>query len=371
MPQAKHYSFIGAALLLLLIFSCQEKRLSLKYKSVPFQSKDYQLALNDSSMVEDWVYDAKDNLFASWNAATYSIDLYDLQKQSFQKRYFLFPEGPFGIGNVEALVFEGEFISAVDPVRNIRVKINLVSGEKELFRIVNPQNQSVFDDYNINIVNEFSSKPYLGDHHQIWPITPNEDFLSEEYYSGNVFLLDDYKLLGHWPKAYRDYYFGLLGEPSFSYSDSLLFLSFPVDQEVKIFDFSGEEQESVFLSSEYFNPFEGMTREEPDLQQETNMTITENWFLKTIYNQGKLIRFEKESQELKNINGRLNSKLFGKWRLVWIDLNRPEMIYTMDLPEKELFLPISFPYGNGILIKKITDQNEDFADFVFVSLDIQ
>jgi hypothetical protein len=183
--------------------------------------------------------------------------------------------------------------------------------------------------------------------------------------------LNDSKLLGEWPKAYRDYYFGLLGEPSFSYSDSLIFLSFPVDHEVQVFDYSGEKQESIFLSSEDFNPIEGMSRQDPDLQQETNMTITENWFLKTIYHQGKLIRLEKVSQELKDINGRLNSKLFGKWRLVWIDLNRPETVFTMELPEKELFLPISFPYENGLLIKKIADQNEDFADFVFVSLDIQ
>jgi hypothetical protein len=370
MRLTKRVYFWGAesVLLLFILFSCKQNT-TVTYVSQNYKGEDYRLALNDSSIIEDWIYDVKQNKLAIWNSSIYSIDIYNLDSRSFENRIFLSEEGPYGIGNVESIAFLDSGITAIDPIKKVRLNISFETNKKEIIRLVNLENQKTLADYNFNIVHEFSSKPKIDSNHSVWPITPKEDFLSKEYYSHDVLLVDDSKTVGTWPNSYQKYYYGLLGEPSLSYSEKLIFLSFPIDERITVFDYQGKEQSGFMLSSSEFRTFRGMDRQNPDLQKESNMTITETWFLKTIYHENKLIRFEKEAQDLKDVEGKLNSKLFGKWKIIWKNLSGNDTIFTMGLPEKELFLPISFPYKNGVLIKKINDENEDFADFVYINLD--
>lgn len=360
----------GVVLYLLLgsIFGCSEKS-SIIHKEIPFNGEDFKIALNDSSMFEEWIYDVDGERLAVWNSAIYSVDLYNLSTKRFQKRFQLFDEGPKGIGNVEAILITEKGIVVIDPIQKVQLTINLENNEMTRIRFFWEKNSPLFEDFNLNIVPEFSSLPNLTDEVAVWPITPKEDFLSKKYYSKKVLLLNKSKMIGNWPQTYQNYYYGLLGEPSVSYSDSLIFLSFPVDRNISVFDFEGNKKGSFPLSSPNFKKYNGMSRSEPDLQEETNLTITKPWFLKTIYGNDKLIRFEKQAQELKNPDGKLNSKLFGQWKILWKSLSELDTIYHMDLPKNKLFLPISFPYKGGVLVKNINDETESFADFTYIRLD--
>lgn len=65
----------------------------------------------------------------------------------------------------------------------------------------------------------------------------------------------------------------------------------------------------------------------------------------------------------------MNSTLFGEW-YVHVSNNETSFncIDQYEISGLEHFLPISFPFKDGILIKKLNDENENLLEFSYLEI---
>jgi hypothetical protein len=167
-------------------------------------------------------------------------------------------------------------------------------------------------------------------------------------------------------------YFGSLGEVSLSKFEDGIVISFPISPIVSLYNWYGEKVKDIRMASKAFpNQMEGLSRYNDDLQEERNFLIARPWFLKTFYHAQKksLVRFEKKEQDLKWPDNSLNSTLFGEW---YVHVSKNETSFNCidqyEISGPEHFLPISFPFKDGILIKKLNDENENLLEFSYLEI---
>ncbi|MFC0655944.1 DUF4221 family protein [Mongoliitalea lutea] len=319
--------------------------------------------------------------FVTWNESSHSLDFYNLEKGLFSHRIFVESDGPLGLSDIEAMMYGDNSIILFDG----NARKALVVGLDGSVKALNFRQMEFYDgrsplDLYYSFASEFGAKPTWKNGQIYFPITKNVNFESLQYYQNppvgqyDIQSNSGVRSFGAWDRVYlqKDGYFGFLGEISLSEHSEGVALSFPMSPRVTLFDTEGNFQKELWIATSDFPAMsKGLSRSNDDLQKERNLGIIEPWFLKTMYHPdlNALIRFQKKPQALKKADGTLNTNLFGNWLLL---VSKAETNYSVlevyEIDAKDLFLPISFPYKNGILIKNKTDEEEDKASFTFFKM---
>lgn len=312
-------------------------------------------------------------VYAFFNDKLHAIDVYELDSLKLFERISLERDGPYGITLPEAIVPHQDAWMVFSGEERAWLEVGLGIEKKEKVRARKQGGGNL--DVSLVVTPEFACKPVLVGNKLLVPIAPFEDFESKAYYkSPNLGIFDVntgelQKTFSGWPNVFQqDAYFGALGEFSLEASDKGVFQSFTVAPEVWEYDKEGNKLNSFFLASPSFpEQVEGLQRYDNDLQEEANMAIVNPMHLRTVYNPEtrQLFRLEKQQQELKDLDGNLNTSIYGPWRLVWIHLDTPDTIHYFDLPYPAFFIPNVFPYKNGIAIKTLADRDEDTLSFAY------
>jgi hypothetical protein len=346
---------------------------------------DFHLRTDSLGVVGAFSFTAfeKDQMefLAAWNEGLNAIDIYNLDEGSIIDRIIIDEEGPKGIPNVDALFYQEDIIYLIDAASKRILKV----GFDHRIELLNLRNIDFNDSGNPDMVffsvsPEFGSVPLIHDHLVYFPVGTQTNFESVDYYKENVVGVYDLQesqgilSFGNWDKGYvqKNGYFGSLGEVSLSRFEDGIAISFPISPVVSLYDWHGEKVKDIWMASQTFpKQMEGLPRYNDDLQRERNFLITSPWFLKTFYHAKKksLIRFEKKEQRLKKPDQTLNSTLFGEWYLhVSNDDSFFVCIDKYDISGNDHFLPISFPFKDGILIKKLNDENESILEFSYLEI---
>jgi hypothetical protein len=374
-------------ILLILIAGCEPKGQDFEIciQEKESQLKDFYLKTDSLGFVGAFSFTAfqKDQMefLATWNEALSAIDIYNLDEGSIVDRILVDDEGPNGISNVDALFYDSDIVYLMDGASK---KILKVGFDRDI-QLLNLRNVDFKDSRNPDLVffsvsPEFGSVPLIHDHLIYFPVGTQTNFESVDYYKENV--LGVYNLqegqgttsFGDWDKGYlqKKGYFGSLGEVSLSKYEEGIAISFPISPIVSLYNWYGEKVKDIWMASQAFpNQMEGLSRYNDDLQEERNFLIARPWFLKTFYHAQKksLVRFEKKEQDLKRPDNSLNSTLFGEW-YVHVSNNETSFncIDQYEISGLEHFLPISFPFKDGILIKKLNDENENLLEFSYLEI---
>lgn len=375
---------------LLILFFAISCKSNTKFELPEYINRDSDLieitiTLDDFGDFTSWVYCQYENKsqskLAILNNSLHSIDIYDLELLRLEKRLKIEEIGPLGLGEIESLDYENNKLFLFSSVERKILEID----ENDIIKSINIRNIDFKDnrssnDIFFNISPEFSSNPLILDSLIYFPVPNQKDYASEAFYEGNsigifdIFKNEGVSAFGKWSPNYfgKNMYFGSLGEISVSKNENGIYLSYPIDPIISHYDRNGEKLSNFYFASLSFpHQQQGLSREENDLQAEDNLMISEPWFLKTIYHPNKkaLIRFEKQKQDLTDLDGKLNSKLYGKWDLlVGYENDNFKILQVTKLPEESLFIPISFPYKDGILIKKLNENEENIATFFYIEI---
>lgn len=373
----------------LILFSCSSKNIEVVDidfidKSVAYENFLLEMdTLGNLGSFHYTTFRKLDSLyFVTWNESSNSLDFYNLDRGLFSHRIFIENDGPLGLPDVEAIVYGNNSIILFDGNARKALVVGLDNTLKALnFRRVEfNDGRSPLDLY-YSFASEFGAKPIWKNGQIYFPIAKNVNYESLAYYQNSPIGQYDMqsnsgvRSFGAWDKVYKqkDGYFGFLGEISLSEHSEGVALSFPMSPRVTLFDTEGNFLKELWIASKDFPVMaQGLSRSNEDLQKERNLGIMEPWFLKTMHHPelNALIRLQKKPQALKKADGTLNTNLFGDWLLL---LSKAEtdfnVVEVFEIDAKNLFLPISFPYKNGILIKNKTDEEEDKAFFTFFKLD--
>jgi hypothetical protein len=374
-------------ILLIFIAGCkpriQDFDLCIQEKEV--ELTDFFLRTDSLGVVGAFSFTAfeKDQMefLAAWNEGLSAIDIYNLDEGGLIDRITVDDEGPKGISNVDALFYAVDIIYLVDAASKKILKV----GFDHKIELLNLRNVDFNDSRNHDMVffsmsPEFGSVPLIHDHLVYFPVGTQTNFESVDYYKEKVVGVYDLKekqgviSFGNWDKGYlqKNGYFGSLGEISLSRFEDGIAISFPISPVVSLYDWYGEKVKDIWMASQTFpKQMEGLPRYNDDLQRERNFLITRPWFLKTFYHPQKksLIRFEKKEQHLKRSDQTLNSTLFGDWYLhVFNDDSSFNCIDQYEISGNDTFLPISFPFKDGVLIKKLNDENENQLGFYYLEI---
>lgn len=371
-----------------LFVSCAQKETNyqINYNQKETQLERFELTTDSLGSVVSFIFTHfnKDSneFLAVWNEPLWSVDVYSLNERIFVNRYNIKKDGPQGIGSVDAITYSDETFYLFDA----NSKRSLLLHSDSSINLLNLRDMYFFDeresgDVFLSITPEFGSVPVILDEKMFLPIATQAPFESRDYYTNPPVGLFDLKTkqgvksFGSWGPAYlkSNGYFGVLGEITLSGLSNGLTLSHPVSPEVVLFDPMGVELGKVWLASKDFpSELNGFSRSNSDLQEELDFSITQPWFLKIIFhsNNNSLIRFEKKRQELKKPDNTMNSTLNGGWTLLSYSLDSANSTINLyDLDAKELLLPISFPYKDGLLIKRLNDKDENTISFEFLRLE--
>ncbi len=356
------------------------------YNEKQIQISDFSLETDSIGLIGSVAYtsyrrDGEDYL-AVWNSPAWSVDIYNLDQGNFTQRLLIERLGPDGMSDIDALHYDDDKFHLF----NGRSRKVLIAKLDSTFSTLNLRNVSFGDkrepnDVFYSITPEFGSVPLLGDNKIYFPIGTQTSFESLEYYQNMVVGIYDLDTkqgessFGNWDVAYvqKDDYFGTLGEISLSKIEDGIAVSFPVSPRVSLFDSNGKKQREIWLASADFPKLmKGMSRDDDDPQQELELTIIQPWFLKKVYLPSKkaLIRLEKKRQNLKKPDNSLNSSIFTDWTiLVAKSSTNYDSIDTYSLDSRGLYIPITIPYKNGLLIKKLQDEKENVFEFVYVEIE--
>jgi hypothetical protein len=373
--------------ILLFVISCKSNnKLELpEYIDRDMDSIEITISLDDFGDFTSWVYCQYENKsqskLAILNNALHSIDIYDLELLTLERRLHIEEIGPLGLSAIESLDYENNKLYLFSSVERKILEIDEHDNVKSInIRNIDFKDRRSSNEIFINISPEFSSNPLVLDSLIYFPVGNQKDYASEAFYVGksigifDIFKNEGVSAFGKWSPNYfgKNMYFGSLGEISVSKNEYGIYLSYPIDPIISHYDRNGGKLvDAYFASSSFPHQQQGLSREENDLQAEDHFMISAPWFLKTIYHPNKkaLIRFEKQKQDLTDLDGKLNSKLYGNWNLlVGYEKDNFKLIEVTKLPEKLIFIPISFPYKDGILIKKLDENEENMATFLYIKI---
>jgi hypothetical protein len=364
------------------LFACTENKIVFEgqHQVQTLEPQALHLSLDNFSSAEElryaWNPDYKGrSVYAFFNDNLHAIDVYELDSLKLFERIRLERDGPYGIANPEAILPNKDAWIVFSGEERAWLEVGLGIEKKEKVRARKQGGGNLY--VSLVVTPEFACKPVLLGNNLVAPIAPNEDFESKAYYKApNLGIFDVrtgelQKTFSEWPDLFqKDAYFGGLAEFSVEASVESFFQSFTVTPEVWEYDMDGRKLNSYFLASPSFpERVEGLKRYDNDLQEEANMVIVNPMHLRTVYNPEtrQLFRLEKQEQELKNIDGKLNTTIFGPWRLVWMHLDAPDIIHYFDLPYPAFYITNVFPYKEGIAIKTLENRDEDTLSFIYYS----
>jgi len=173
-------------------------------------------------------------------------------------------------------------------------------------------------------------------------------------------------MYGIFPEAYlKGQHFSLFDDPSKIVVQNKTIVSFGPDRGMYVYDaISGNLEKAVCAASENFSSTKGLPHGVAEYQDLINFETSEPWYLKVIYDpyRKRYYRFAKQRQELKDADGKMNPRFFGKWSIIVLDQDY-KCLGEVQLPAKKYAILSSFVAPQGLMILNLNQTNENEKTF--------